>query len=149
MESFGDTKSWGTAYKTFAEVLLLLRVGKQFKMTPNYACGKVSTGRFCDCNKKREISIQVLGSCMNGQSIGTWNNKLTFFFHVHRFLAQTKEMTEESMGKKLWAVRQAMADWGGGPQTSSSFLPFGDERALGMLTPTLGLIRRYVKKAKD
>jgi hypothetical protein len=135
--------SWGTAYKTIAEVQVVLRICKAFRIKPNYACHNVSTGHFFGRNKvKRTIEFRVIGSYMNGQSAGTWTNKLTFFFAVRQFLERTAGLGEEDIRKGLYEVCRAMADWGVKPE-KNSFLPVGDPRASYRLTPTRKMICKY------
>jgi hypothetical protein len=136
-------KSWGTAYQTVAEVQVVLRICKTFGIKPNFARHRVSTGRFTESNKvQRTIDFRAIGSYMNDQSPNTWMNKLTFFFAVHQFLARTEGLGEEDIGKRLYEVRQAMANWGIRPKMNT-FLPAGDPKASYQLTPTHRMIRKY------
>lgn len=147
LASFGQ-KSWGTAYQTIAEVQLVLRISKCYKMVINFASHQIFTGWFDDRDgKKRYISFQHLGSYLNGQSAGTWMNKLTFFFAVYHFLVQTQGVAEEgSIGRELEEVRQAMTSWGVFRETNNSFLPHGDPRASYLITPVRSLICQYMAR---
>jgi hypothetical protein len=143
LASFGS-RSWGTAYQTVAEVQFVLGVGHRFRMSANFACHHVSTGRFTGwAGENVAIEFQHLGSCLNGQSTGTWTNKLTFFFAVYQFLMQTEGVAEESVGKQLYEMRQAMVSWGVIQRICNSFLPSADPRTFYLVTPVRTLIRRY------
>jgi hypothetical protein len=137
--------SWGTAYQTIAEVQLLLEVGKRYGMSPNFARHSVSVGSFDDGNQpNRQIDFHLLGSYLNGQSGGTWINKVTFFFAVRAFLVRTEGVPEERLGREVYEVRQAMAHWGIFPAALDRFLPTGDPRASYRITPVRTMIRRYM-----
>jgi hypothetical protein len=137
-------RSWGTAYQTVAEVQFVLGVGHRFRMSANYARHHISTGRFTGRGDEDvTIEFQQLGSFLNGQSTGTWTNKLTFFFAVYHFLMQTEGVAEESLGRQLNEIRQAMVSWGVIQRTSDPFLPNADSRTFYLVTPVRTLIRRY------
>jgi len=144
LASFGG-ESWGTAYQTIAEVQLLLRIGKKYRMNINFALHHVSPGRFVDRDhKERAIDLQLLGSHLNGQTPGTWTNKLTFFFAVHHFLTKTETVTTEDLVGELREARQAMLSWGVTQQIPASFLPTGDPRTVFRITPLHRMIRQYM-----
>lgn len=144
LASFGR-KSWGTAYQAIAEVQLLLQIGKTYQMTINLAIHNVSSGWFIDRDRKeKRIEFRLLGSYLNNQSPGTWTNKLTFFFAVYHFLAQTEAIVAEDLGRELHEARQAMLSWGVSLKTPACFLPTGDARTAFRLTPLHGMIRRYM-----
>ena len=136
-------RSWGTAYQSVAEVQFVLEVGQRFRMSANFARHHISSGRFTGRgNEDVAIEFQLLGSLLNGQSMGTWTNKLTFF-SVYKFLMQTEGVAEESLGRELYEIRQAMVSWGVIQRTSNSFLPNADPRASYLITPVRTMIRRY------
>jgi hypothetical protein len=144
MESFSQ-KSWGTAYSAVAKVRIVLQIGKIFKMSTNFACHHVSVGSFIDRDTSdKEITFHQLGSYINGQSEGTWKNKLTWLFAVHDFLRRTEGAVEESIGKELYEVRQAMDIWGVFPLTYGHFLPAGDPRTNFHITPIRRLINHHM-----
>jgi hypothetical protein len=145
-----DQKGWGSAYQTVAEVLFLLRAGeKKLKMNANFACHHISTGRFLDeYRQERRVDFQRLGSQINGQTDGTWTNKVTFFFAVYHFLEKTEGETEESLGRELHGIRQAMATWGVFPMTSVPFLPAADPKTAYLITPIRTRIRKFMKDRK-
>lgn len=140
-----DKMSWGTAYQTIAEVQVVIKIGKVYLMSVNFARHNISTGRFIaeEDRPPTDVEIQTLGSYLNGQSVGTWANKLTFFFAVYDFLERTKGVAEERLGTELYEIRQAMASWGVSPGACDSFLPAGDPRASYLLTPARNMIRQY------
>lgn len=145
LESF-DNNSWGSAYQTIAEVQLVLRIGKKYRMTTNYARCRVSVGLFIDRNgEERGIKFEHLGSYLNGQSAGTWANKLTFFFSVYHFLVKTEGVGEEKLGPTIFEVRRAVASWGISSEAEGDFLSRGDNKASLLITPTRKTIRQYMR----
>lgn len=115
-------------------------------MTVNTAIHSVSGGLYVDRDgKEKPISLQLLGSHLNLQSPGTWTNKLTFFFHVHHFLATTNGPAGENLHGDLCNIRQAMATWGVYPEilNAENFLPNGDSRAAYILKRARDELRRY------
>lgn len=143
-------KSWGTAYQTIAEVQLLLRIGKRYRITVNFPLHCVSTGRFFDRNgEERGIEFQLIGSYLNGQSPGTWANKLTFFFAVYDFLAQTKNVVEDGLEIELRNARQDMLSWGVSVEVPQAFLPAVDVQARHRITPLRNMIRQYMVRLQQ
>ena len=139
-------RSWGTAYQTVAEIRVLIQIGQTYRMTVNTAIHSVSAGSFIDRdNRERSITFPLLGSHLNGQSPGTWTNKLTFFFHVHQFLAATNGTTGGNLPGYLYDIRQAMASWGVYLEIlkAENFLPNGDARAAYVLKHARDELRRY------
>ena len=135
LESF-QKRSWGTAYRTVAEIRVLIQIGQTYRMTVNTAIHSMSGGSFIDRdNREKSIDFPLLGSHLNEQSPGTWSNKLTFFFHVHQFLAATNGATGENLPGDLYHLRQAMTSWGVYPEIlkADNFLPNGDARAAYVL----------------
>jgi hypothetical protein len=117
-----------------------------FEMSLNFARRCVPAGMFADRSVGEwPLDFKLLGSCLNGQSEGTWANKLTFFFAVRAFLVRTEGATEERLGREVHEVRQAMSSWGVFPEMASHVLPTGDPRALYLLTPVHRMIRGYMK----
>lgn len=138
-----DRASWGTAYRTIAEIQLLLRIGQAYGMTPNLSSHSVTTG--VDGESGLDIEIQRIGSWLNGQAFRTWTNKLTFFFAIHDFLRQTDDVTvADNLSADLSEARQAMLSWGVGLEVPDTFLPVGDNRARFKLSPLHKLIRDYM-----
>ena len=139
-----DGMSWGSAYETIAQVKLLLPVGEYYGMQVNYAHHTISIGRFKGPNDtERTIGFCQLASYLTDLSIGTWKNKLWFFFAVYRFLHETKELDEPSIGSELYRIRQAMVCWGVYPVTGLVTLPQRDDRAKYRITPTGRQLRKY------
>jgi hypothetical protein len=138
-------KSWGTAYKTVAEVQVLLRIGKRLKMEINLATHSISPGAYIDSDgQQRTIQFAVLGWHLNGQADGTWTNKLTFFFAIYHFLRETELATEETLGSELWEAREGMLTWGVAHKVPTLFLGAGDRSAVHSKTKLHGLIRQYM-----
>jgi hypothetical protein len=141
-----ENRSWGTAYRTVAEVRVLLQIGRTYRMVVNTAIHHVSGGLYVDRDgREKPIAFPLLGSYLNQQSPGTWTNKLTFFFHVHSFLATTNGPIGENLQGDLYGIRQAMASWGVYPEilNADDFLPNGDARAAYVLKRTLNELRHY------
>lgn len=139
-------RSWGTAYWTVAEIRVLIQIGQMYRMTVNTAVRSVSAGSYVDRDGgEKPITLPVLGSYLNGQSPGTWTNKLTFFFHVHRFLAATNGTAGEDLPGDLHGIRQSMTSWGVYPEIlkADNFLPRGDARAAYVLKRAREELRRY------
>ncbi|KAF9779580.1 hypothetical protein BJ322DRAFT_1113380 [Thelephora terrestris] len=139
-------RGWGTAYRTIAEVQLLLQIGGTYGMVINMALHSMSAGRYLDRDRiERTISFPLLGSYMNGQSPGTWSNKLTFFITVYHFLVDTEHLEEEDLGGSLYKARQAMESWGVHPGPWERCLPNGDTRASYLLKPLRDMIHQYTR----
>jgi hypothetical protein len=142
-------KSWGTAYQAIAEVQVLLRLGKTYRVTVNLPLHSVSMGHYFDRDgKEKAIEFRLLGSYMNGQSPGTWGNKLTLFFAIYHFLARTEGMEAESLDAELRTARQAMLSWGIGVEPPESFLPIADARTTYRITPLRNMIREYMVRSQ-
>ena len=138
-------KSWGSAYKTIAEVKVLLRVGKRLKMEINLATHSVSPGTYLNGDgEPRTIHFAVLGWYLNGQADGTWMNRLTFFFAVYHFLRETESVTKETLGDELWEAREAMLTWEVSPRTPTSLLDAGDGNAMQSKAKLHGMIKGYM-----
>ena len=116
-------------------------------MTVNTAIHSVSVGSYIDRdNREKPITLPLLGSYLNGQSPGTWTNKLTFFFHIHRFLAATNGATGENLPGDLYHIRQSMTSWGVYPEIlkAENFLPNGDARAAYRVKRTRNELCHYL-----
>lgn len=145
LKSFGR-KSWGTAYRTIAEVQVVLRIGKTLKMNVNFATHSVSPGSYFDEDGRlQEVQFAVLGWHLNGQADGTWTNKLTFFFAVYHFLQRSELATKEVLGNKLWDAREAMRTWGVSLRTPASILGAGACDATFSRTKLHRMIREYME----
>jgi len=140
-----ENKSWGTAYRTIADVQVLLMIGKRLKMEVNLATHSVSPGTYIESDGQRStIQFATLGRYLNKQAEGTWTNKLTFFFAVYHFLCETELATEETLGSELWEAREAMLTWGVSLKAPISFLDAGDNNAMRSKTKLHSMIREYM-----
>jgi hypothetical protein len=135
--------SWGSAYDTIVEVQVLLRIcNRYYGMTMNLPMHNVSTGRD-DESAVSGFHLVAIGSCLNGQSWRTWENKLTFFYAVDEFLQRTNGGGED-LDEFLQRAMDAMLKWNVGIDIPDRFLPKADKRSRFTMSPLHRAIRDYM-----
>jgi hypothetical protein len=77
-----QTRRWGTAYRDFADVSLLLHAVQGLGMVERRN-GRISNGEFCASTGNYALTLPIFIGVMGlGHSPGTWNNKLAMYFRL-------------------------------------------------------------------
>jgi hypothetical protein len=83
MLNLNQRKGWGTGYRDFVDVLLLLRGVEGLGMVVELGNKRVSDGVFSSSTGNYRLSLYTFISLMGLEySSGTWRNKLTSYFRL-------------------------------------------------------------------
>lgn len=117
-------EDWSTAYRDFAQVPVLIRIGRQFGMVPSLSTNSITAGWIYGPGGER-IRLKAADLIKAfGYEWGSWKNKVTLYFRVLKFLrlSEDEDALERDMEGDMRHMRSRLLEW---VVTTDSVLPEG------------------------
>jgi len=143
-----EAADWGTAYRDFVQVPVLLAVGARFGMRASYSKNTIFPGIYTN-SEGREVTVRTpeLAEGM-GLTYGSWKNRITLYFRVWEFLGMTEDENAMigDMEEEMIGVRDRLLEWSNGSEVLASSAQTTKYLHSATLRPMLG---RFVVSARS
>jgi hypothetical protein len=108
-----QSAGWSSAYRDFAQVVILIRIGQRFGLEPNFSANTLTSGWYdTGDGGMGTLRADELVTAL-GYKWGSWKNKVGIYFRVFKFLRVTENpySMEGHMEAEMRGMRKKLLEW--------------------------------------